>query len=106
MATGEMSINSFKQMIAEEKDESILLDLFKRLDFEKKGFVNVDDLTLFLHKLNIDLEKHDLYGIMRKLSPNNTGRISFNDFYRELGKINKEEELIKKEHEVKKPINI
>ena len=53
LINGEKSIQSTKSYMPED-DEKVIKDIFKSLDIQKKGFLAIDDLLIFLNKLNIE----------------------------------------------------
>lgn len=60
------------------------IELMKVLDVNNDGFVDLNEFTNGLEKMQIFTTKHESHALLRKFDTNNDGKISMEEFYNTL----------------------
>jgi len=83
-ATGFIKIDEFtfifRKKLQEDQDERDLKDMFRVLDKEKKGEVNVNELRWILKSLGDDLTEDDIDDMIADVDTDGSGWVDFDEF--------------------------
>ena len=55
-------------------------DVFNKMDVDKDGFINPDDLKITMNTLGFDFNPSEIQRLVMTLDPENKGKIDFNSF--------------------------
>lgn len=67
-------------MTAQEELESLLSELFLRIDCDNSGFIDFENLLDFFKSLGFFPYEEEIIYILRRVDGNNDGRIELSDF--------------------------
>jgi len=70
----------FRKKLQEDQDERDLKDMFRVLDKEKKGEVNVNELRWILKSLGDDLTEDDIDDMIADVDTDGSGWVDFDEF--------------------------
>ena len=74
------NISNIKKFILSDEQINLLKEAFDLFDMEKTGKIDFHELKLTLKAFGFKISKEEMYIIKEKLDPQNTNKISFDDF--------------------------
>eukprot|EP00825_Cyclidium_porcatum_P038140 TRINITY_DN4360_c0_g1_i4.p1 TRINITY_DN4360_c0_g1~~TRINITY_DN4360_c0_g1_i4.p1 ORF type:complete len:233 (-),score=39.11 TRINITY_DN4360_c0_g1_i4:173-871(-) len=85
LADKQKSIVSYRQTLP-ENDAEVLLQIFKTIDINQKGYIKSIDLQQFITQFDGNFHLFDIDLIMQLFCRSSIGRVNFNEFYEVLSK--------------------
>ncbi|KAK8900304.1 Centrin-3 [Tritrichomonas musculus] len=68
------------------KDQTLeIIEAFEIFDIDKSGFIDRHELRVALGAMGFETPKDEIMNIMNRYDPENTGEITFQDFYKIVG---------------------
>lgn len=84
--TGFIDFDEFQMVVTkklqEDEDERELREIFRVLDKEKKGEVNVNELRWILKSLGDDLTEEDIDDMIADVDTDGSGWVDYDEFYK------------------------
>ena len=74
------NISNIKKFILSDEQINLLKEAFDLFDMEKTGKIDFHELKLTLKAFGFKITKEEMFIIKEKLDPQNTNKISFDDF--------------------------
>ena len=74
------NISNIKKFILSDEQINLLKEAFDLFDMEKTGKIDFHELKLTLKAFGFKISKEEMFIIKEKLDPQNTNKISFDDF--------------------------